>query len=601
MKLDFIDLGKLSISKTNMRYSRQAPDVSDILPTVRARGILVPLIVRPNCGPDAFEIVAGARRFTAAKIVAAEAGASGMERGQLPCAILEDGDDAAALEASLIENVARRDPDEVTQWETYTRLVKEGRSIDEIAMTFGLPERGVKRILALGNLCPRIRDLYRKEAIDTATVRHLTMASKAQQRAWLALLDGDTWCPTGHQLKAWLFGGGAIKAEHALFDVESSGLALITDLFGEERYFAESDAFWTHQDAAILDRKTRYLDAGWSDVVILPRGDHFAAWDHRKAAKHKGGRVYVEVRRSGEVCFHEGFVTAKEAQRLERGETVDGPVKTPRPEVPGTLQTYIDLHRHAAVRAALTAHAGTALRLMTAHAIAGSPLWRVAPEPQTCRSDTVRESVEVSKGEAAFDAKRRAVLALLGVSPEEPTLVGGTGERGLVGVFLRLLDLPDVALMEVIAVVMGETLAAGSAAVEAVGVEIGIDMARYWQADDAFFETLRDKTVLGRLVAEIAGEGVAAANAAEPGKVLKAIIRDHLQGTNGRAEVSGWVPRWMRFPPAAYTARGGVGSVEKAALVAAARTDTDMPPEDGGAALMPCAEDRGGDPVRLAA
>jgi ParB family chromosome partitioning protein len=448
---------------------------------------------------------------------------------------------------------------------------------------------------------PRIRDLYRKDEIDTPTVRHLTMASKAQQRAWLALLDGDTWCPTGHQLKAWLFGGGAINVDHALFDVETSGLALITDLFGDERYFAQSGAFWTHQDAAILDRKTHYLDAGWPDVVILPRGDHFAAWDHRKAAKHKGGRVYVEVRRSGEVCFHEGFVTAKEAQRLERGETVDGPVKTPRPEVPGTLQTYIDLHRHAAVRAALTTHAGTALRLMTAHAIAGSPLWRVAPEPQTCRSDTVRESVEVSKGEAAFDAKRRAVLALLGVSPEEPTLVGGTGERGLVGVFLRLLDLPDVALMEVIAVVMGETLAAGSAAVEAVGVEIGIDMARYWQADDAFFETLRDKTVLGQLVAEIAGEGVAAANAAEPGKVLKAIVRDHLQGTNGRAEVSGWVPRWMRFPPAAYTARGGVGSVEKAALVAAARTDTDTPPGDGGAALMPCAEDMGGYPVRLAA
>ena len=61
MKLDFIDLGKLSISKTNMRYGKKAPDVSDILPTVRARGVLVPLIVRPNCADGAFEIVAGAR------------------------------------------------------------------------------------------------------------------------------------------------------------------------------------------------------------------------------------------------------------------------------------------------------------------------------------------------------------------------------------------------------------------------------------------------------------------------------------------------------------------------------------------------------------
>jgi ParB family chromosome partitioning protein len=590
MKLDFIDLGKLSIGKTNMRRAKTPPDVTDILPTIRARGIIVPLLVRPNCGAGAFEIVAGARRFTAARMIAEETG----EAEPLPCAILEDGDDAAALEASLIENVARRDADEVTQWETYTRLVKAGRSIEDISLTFGIPEPGVKRILALGNLCPRIRDLYRKDEIDTATVRHLTMASKAQQRAWLALLDGDTWCPTGHQLKAWLFGGGAIKVENALFDVEGSGLAIVADLFGEDRYFADVDAFWTHQDAAILERKAHYLDAGWPDVVILPRGDHFSSWEHRKAARRKGGRVYVEVRRSGEVSFHEGYVTAKEAQRLERGEALDGPVKTPRPEVSGTCQTYIDLHRHAAVRAALTAHSGTALRLMVAHVVAGSPLWRVAPEPQTCRNDTVRESVEVSKGEADFDAKRRAVLGLLGVSPEEPAVVGGSGAGGLVGVFLRLLDLPDVALMEVIAVVMGETLAAGSAAVEAVGVEIGVDMTRYWQADDAFFGALRDKAVLARIVAEIAGEEVAAANAKEPGKVLKAIVRDHLQGTNGRARVAGWVPRWMRFPPAAYTARGGVGSVEKAACVAAARTRMDTP-------CMSSEEDTGADPAPLAA
>ena len=62
MKLQFIELGKLAISKTNMRYAKKAPDVSDLLPTVRARGVLVPLIVRPNCAPGSFEIIAGARR-----------------------------------------------------------------------------------------------------------------------------------------------------------------------------------------------------------------------------------------------------------------------------------------------------------------------------------------------------------------------------------------------------------------------------------------------------------------------------------------------------------------------------------------------------------
>jgi len=557
MKLDFIDLGKLSISKTNMRYAKKAPDVADILPTVRARGVLVPLIVRPNCAEGAFEIVAGARRFTAANIVAGERG----EAEPLPCAILEEGDDAAALEASLIENVARRDADEVTQWVTYTRLVREGRSVADISDTFGMPEPMVKRILALGNLLPRIRSLYAREKISAGTVRHLTMASKSQQRAWLALFDdADAYCPQGQQLKNWLFGGGAISTAHALFDVEASGLAIIADLFGDDRYFADSDAFWTAQLAAVEERRARFLDEGWNEVVVLPKGDYFREWEHRHAAKRKGGRVYIEVRDCGEVDIHEGYVTVKEAARIEKGEKVECAPKALRPELTSRMQTYVDLHRHAAVRAELTGHPAVALRLMVAHAVAGSPLWNVRVEPQSAKDDDVRESVEVSRAEAAFDEKRRAVLALLGFDAEEPTVTGGNS-MPLADLFQRLLDLPDRALMDVIAIVMGETLLAGSAAVEAVGLHIGIDMVAWWNADDAFFAGLRDKEVLTALVAEVGGDDVAAANAKEKGTTLKAIVRDHLDGSNGRAKIEGWVPKWMAFPPAAYTERGGVGAV----------------------------------------
>src|SRR3546814_3718607 len=80
-----------------------------------------------------------------------------------------------------------------------------------------------------------------------------------------------------------------------------------------------------------------------------------------------------------------------EAKRLERGEAIDSGPNVPRPEVTSTCQTYIDLHRHAAVRAALTGHPKVALRLMVAHAITGSYLWRVKPEPQTCRNEAARE------------------------------------------------------------------------------------------------------------------------------------------------------------------------------------------------------------------
>src|SRR3546814_8405738 len=75
-----------------------------------------------------------------------------------------------------------------------------------------------------------------------------------------------------------------------------------------------------------------------------------------------------------------------------------------------------------------------------------------------------------------------------------PTVTGGNGDgTGLAGLFLRLLDLTDRAVMDVIVIVIGKTLESGSADVEAVGTEIVVDMARIRSADDAFFECLRDK------------------------------------------------------------------------------------------------------------
>jgi ParB family chromosome partitioning protein len=572
MTLMFIARDRLSVSKTNMRHSRKAPDVSDILPTVRKRGVIQTLLVRPTGEEDRYEIVAGARRFHAAALVAAETG----EAEPLPCRVLAAGDDADAIEASMIENLARLDADEVTQWETFTRLVKEGREVADISETFGLPDLTIRRVLALGNLMPRVRDLYRREEIDRATVRHLTMASKAQQRAWLTLLDDpNAYVPTGHQLKAWLLGGQSISAAHALFDVETYKGALVADLFGDDRYFADADAFWAAQNAAIDARREAYLEAGWSDVMIVPPSERFDSWEYEKAAKRKGGRVYVDARANGEVAFHEGYLTRAEARRAARGEPIDSGAKPLRPEITSAMQTYVDLHRHAAVRAAIVAHSGVALRLMVAHAIIGSPLWTVRPDSQLTRNDEVRESVETSVGEARFDEHRRAVLAVLDLSPEEPTVTGGNGDdNGLCQLFHRLLELPDGVVLDIVAVAMGETLAVGSAAVDAVGGHLGIDMADWWQADECLFDLVRDREVSAALLTEIAGEVVAKANEGEKAKTVKKIARDHIDGANGRAKVERWVPRWMRFPPAAYTTRGGIGTV--AAAARAVRIEPDI-------------------------
>ncbi|MER8522712.1 hypothetical protein NKH56_25565 [Mesorhizobium sp. M1076] len=121
---------------------------------------------------------------------------------------------------------------------TFTRLIKEGRGVADIAAIFGLMEQQVKRILALGDLSPKIREAYRREEIDTETVRHLTMASKAQQKDWLALYaDPDQHAPRGYQLKQWLFGGQSISTKVALFAVDDYGGLIVSDLFGQGMLF----------------------------------------------------------------------------------------------------------------------------------------------------------------------------------------------------------------------------------------------------------------------------------------------------------------------------------------------------------------------------
>jgi ParB family chromosome partitioning protein len=119
MELIQVAYRNLSISPPNMRFGT-TPDVTGILPTVRKRGILQPLLVRPNGSPETFEVIAGARRPTAAGTIVDEAG----DIDPLPCAVLAEADDAAAVEASLIETLPGSTPTRCAS----TRLSRAWRS-----------------------------------------------------------------------------------------------------------------------------------------------------------------------------------------------------------------------------------------------------------------------------------------------------------------------------------------------------------------------------------------------------------------------------------------------------------------------------------------
>jgi ParB family transcriptional regulator, chromosome partitioning protein len=559
MELMHIPLSELAIAKVNVRHGVKKADYKDLIPSIKERGILQPLLVRKN--GRGYEIIAGRRRFLAACSLEKE----GLEVEAVPCAIMAKGDDAAAVEASLIENVAHLPMDDMDQFEAFQRLLKEGRSIEDIANVFGVTELTLKRRLAIANLAPKIRQLYRTEDIDAETLRALTMASKQQQKDWLVLYeDEEQQAPMGQGLRRWLHGGQNISTKNALFDLASYQGEIVSDLFGEESYFANPDSFWALQDKAIAAKRDELIAQGWTRVEVMPRGDRFHEWDFEKMAKKKGGAVFITTSDRGEVELHEGYLSRAEARKRDKQETGEAaPPKAAKPELTAPMQNYVELHRIAAIRLELLNHPQIALRLVLAHMIVGSNLWMVKPEPMKAAKPEIGASVAANLATTAFEERRRELLTLCGFEEDRSELVKPNGDDySLAHLFTRLLKLPEDDVLRLLALAMAETLASGTATAEAVAMATSATL-NDWRLDDTFFDLLGGKDVVQAMLADIASPAVADGNKGETAKVQKGIIKDFLHGTNGREHKMDWLPPYFQFPPQAYTERGGVCAVDR--------------------------------------
>lgn len=62
MELQHIKIENLKLTALNVR-KKGAKEIADLVPSIRANGVLQPLLVRPNC--EGFEIIAGQRRYHA--------------------------------------------------------------------------------------------------------------------------------------------------------------------------------------------------------------------------------------------------------------------------------------------------------------------------------------------------------------------------------------------------------------------------------------------------------------------------------------------------------------------------------------------------------
>jgi len=346
------------------------------------------------------------------------------EAPALPCVVMADGDDAAAIEASLAENTARLPMDPFDQFDAFSRLLKAGRGIEDIASLFGISDRLVRQRLALANLLPKIKTAARNGEIDGEAVRALTLASKKQQQDWLALFtDPDEREPRGLRLKHWLF-GAVITTDVALFDVEAFEGEIVSDLFGEERYFADAGAFWDAQFAAIEAEAERLRAEGWAEVVVLDPGTYWHRWEHERVSREDGGRVYVVTRPNGEVEINEGYLTPAEYRRKQREAEGKAPEEGPeakpeRPELTQPLENYIDLHRHAAVGAALTRAAKEragghhyALRLAVATMLASTANWSVRVDTTAPMREATAASVTGGRAAKELAEARKAAAEL---------------------------------------------------------------------------------------------------------------------------------------------------------------------------------------------
>lgn len=540
-----LPLSQLGISRLNMRHGRKAPDVSDILPSIRDKGIRQTLLVRRE--GDNYGVVAGRRRFFALQQIAKESGSDPL----VPCAVMAEGDVASAIEASIIENVARLPATEMEQYSAFRKLHDEGRAVEEIAAFFGVTELNVRRVLALAALSAPIRKLYADEEIDRETIRALTLATPAQQAEWLKLWNSETdRAPMGRACKAWVTGGATITTDKALFDLAAYTGAVTADLFGETAVFANAEAFWEAQGAVIADRVDSYRQRGWADVILLERGAYFQRWDYVQTTKKQGGKVIVEQRHDGTVTFHEGWLKAAEArkQKAAKASGAAEPVADTRSEMSGPMADYVGLHRHAAAQASLIRNPAIALRLMAAHSLCGSALWNVRLHSPGAANEATLASVENGAATKEVSAARTDLETLFEALGAPVPRRSGDAYH-LCETFAALLAMSDPEVLQVLAVAMAETLERGGPSVEAALHACGADLHAYWQPDGAFFDLLRDKRVINAMVAGIGSESLAETCAADTAKEQKMVLANRIAG-EGCTPKPDWRPGWMQMPPA---------------------------------------------------
>src|SRR6201996_824284 len=157
-------------------------DIESLAASIRERGVLQPILVRPMPGKAGeFEIVAGERRWRAAQ----RAGLHAMP------VVVRDLDDLAAFEIAIIENVQRTDLNPIEEAMGYRTLIEKfGRTQDAVAQTVGKSRSHVANAIRLLALPDSMQVDLRSGRLTAGHARALASAPDAAALAGRVIDEG---------------------------------------------------------------------------------------------------------------------------------------------------------------------------------------------------------------------------------------------------------------------------------------------------------------------------------------------------------------------------------------------------------------------------
>ena len=161
-------------NRANPRRSFDPEQLEELTNSIREKGVMQPLLVRPSEDPNIFELIAGERRWRAAQ-------RAGLH--EVPV-IVRDVDDKEALELAIIENVQRADLNPLEEAMGYGQLIEQfDYTQQDLAQVIGKSRSHVANTLRLLRLPEDVRGMV---ASGTLTAGHARTLITAEDPATLA-------------------------------------------------------------------------------------------------------------------------------------------------------------------------------------------------------------------------------------------------------------------------------------------------------------------------------------------------------------------------------------------------------------------------------